>query len=226
MKILKLFLFFSLVFVFQARAQTGEQPPQLKIPVENRYRLVAGDVLDVSYRYTPEFNQSVTIQPDGYVALEIVGDVRLSGLTLAEARQKIVENASKRLKDPEVNLFLKEFQKPYFVVAGEVAQPGKFELRENVTALQAVLLAGGFKDSAKISQILVYRKINADTAEVKLLNLKNVRKTADLEQDFALEAGDMIYVPRNQFTKVERYVRLGSVVGIFSPFLNLFNNNR
>jgi polysaccharide export outer membrane protein len=224
MKILNLFLFLSFIFVLQAQAQKitpVPEPPQLKTPAETRYKLVAGDVLDVVYRYTPEFNQSVTIQPDGYVVLEIVGDIKLGGLTLAEARRKIIENASKRLKDPEVTLLLKEFQKPYFVVAGEVSQPGKFDMRENVTALQAVLLAGGFKDSAKVSQILVYRKINAGTAEVKLLNLKNIKKTTDLEQDFTLEPGDMIFVPRNKMAKVERYVQFASVAGIFSPFLNL-----
>ena len=116
-------------------------------------------------------------------------------------------------------MLLKEFQKPYFVVAGEVPQPGRFQLNENITALQAVMLAGGFKDTAKQSQVLVYRKINSDTAEVRVLSLKNIRKTSDLENDFALESGDMILVPRNTITKVERYVKFAGIFDIFRPFI-------
>src|SRR5438128_4214024 len=144
-----------------------DERPQLKMHAEERYKLVPGDVIDISYRYTPEFNQTVTIQPDGFVGLQIVGDIKIGGLTLEDARKKITEKASVRLKEPEITLLLKEFQKPYFVVSGEVATGGKYEMRENVTALQAVMIAGGFKDSAKTSQVVVFRKLNEDTAEVK-----------------------------------------------------------
>lgn len=217
-------LFFSfcliLLSVFFAQAQQKDAPPpQLKTPEVNRYRLVPGDVVEIVYRHTPEFNQTVTIHPDGFVALEIVGDIKLSGLNLEQARQEIIEKASKRLKDPEVTLLLKEFQKPYFVVSGEVAQPGKFEIREKTTALQAVMLAGGFRDSAKSSQILVFRKVNQDFAEVKVLNLKEIKKTSDLENDLTLEAGDIILVPRNNFSKIEKFVRLTSLTAFLNPIL-------
>ncbi len=203
------------------QAQTikpDETPPQLSAAKDSRYRLVPGDVLEIIYRYTPEFNQTVTIHPDGFAVLEIVGDLKLSGLTLDEARKKILEKATVRLKDPEVTLILKEFQKPYFLVSGEVSQPGKFEMRENVTALQAVMMAGGTKDTAKASQIVVFRRINADVAEVKILNLKKIKKTSDLENDLTLEAGDIIFVPRNTFSKVERFVRMANLFNILKPF--------
>jgi polysaccharide export outer membrane protein len=121
------------------------------------------------------------------------------------------------LQSPELTVVLKEFQRPYVVVAGEVAQPGKFELRENLTAVQAVLLAGGFKDSAKSSQILVFRKLNAETAEVKSLNFKTMNRTSDLENDLTLQPGDMILVPRNRLSKIERYVRLASLATFLYP---------
>lgn len=197
--------------------QTMEKPPQLTVPVEARYKLVPGDVLEIVYRYTPEFNQTVTLHPDGYVSLEIVGDLKLSGLTLAEARKTVIDKATVRLKDPEVTLLLKEFQKPYFVVSGEVTQPGRFEMRESVTALQAVMTAGGFKDTAKMSQIVIFRKINHELAEVKVLNLKGIKKTSDLENDITLEAGDIVLVPRNNFSKLEKYVRLTSLTNILNP---------
>ena len=184
---------------------------------EDRYTLNAGDVLDIQYRYTPEFNQTVTIQPDGYISLEIGGDLKVSGKNLTQVRTLILSKAKERMASPELNVILKEFQKPYVVVAGEVAQPGKIEVRERMTAIQAVLMAGGFKDSAKASQIIVFRKLNADTAEVKTLNFKTLKKTADLENDLTLQPGDMILVPRNRLSKIERYVRLATVASIFNP---------
>jgi len=193
-------------------APAAAAPPTLKnAEGDARYSLNPGDVVEVQYRYTPEYNQTVTIQPDGYVSLEIVGDVKIGGLTLDQVRTTILKKANVRLNDPEITLLLKEFQKPYFVVAGEVAQPGKFEMRENITALQAIILAGGFKDSAKSSQIILFRKINSEMAEVKVIDLKKIKRTSDLEKDLALQAGDMLMVPQNTVTKIERYIRLASI---------------
>jgi polysaccharide export outer membrane protein len=174
-------------------------------------------VLDIQYRYTPEFNQTVTVQPDGYITLQAGGDLKVAGMTVDQTRQAIVKKASERLQDPVATVILKEFQKPYFVVAGEVAQPGKIEMRERVTALQAIMLAGGMKETAKSSQIVVFRKINSDTAEVKLLNLKEIKRTSDLENDLTLQPGDMVYVPRDKITKVERFMRLASIGAFMIP---------
>src|SRR2546423_375140 len=204
MRFISISLMFSVAALCQLATMAQSVPPQqnvtrptdekpaLKQHSDDRYRLVPGDVIDIAYRYTPEFNQTVTIQPDGYVGLEIVGDLKLGGSTLDEARRKIIEKASVRLKDPEVAILLKEFQKPYFVVSGEVVTGGRFEMRETVTALQAVMIAGGFKDSAKSSQVVVFRKLNEDTAEVRTLDLRSIKKTSDLENDLTLRPGDIV----------------------------------
>ena len=192
--------------------------PKLKDANSNRYRLNPGDEFEILYRYTPEFNQTVTVQPDGYVTLRVVNEVKVKGLTLPEIRERIARKAKVRLKDPEITLLLKKFRKPFFVVAGEVTKPGRFDMTEDTTALQAVLFAGGFTENAKSSQIVVYRKISSKYAEVKVLNLRRVRNRNVLEEDLTLMAGDMIFVPRNKISKVERIVRLVSVARIF-PFL-------
>jgi len=102
-----------------AWAQTGtfaERDPHYKLQPE--------DKVEVQYRYTPEYNGTVALQPDGYVSLPLIGEVKLSGKTLEQARVAIVAKAAERLADPEVTVLLKEYVKPYFVVAGEVARPG------------------------------------------------------------------------------------------------------
>jgi polysaccharide export outer membrane protein len=201
------------------RARTVQAPKLGAFGGEERYLLQPGDVIDIQYRYTPEFNQTISVQPDGYISLQIGGDVKVSGRNLNEVRDLILTKARTRLAAPELTVILKEFQKPYVVVAGEVPQPGKFELREKLTAIQAVLLAGGFKDSAKSSQIVVFRKLNADTAEVRTLNFKTLRHTSDLENDLTLQPGDMILVPRNRISKIERYVRLASLAAFLNPII-------
>jgi len=195
----------------------NQRPPQLSTVTEERYRLQPGDVLEIQYRYSPEFNQTVTVQPDGYVSLEIGGDVKVAGMTIEQTRQVILKKAGARLREPVATIVLKEFQRPYFVVAGEVAQPGKIEMRERVTAIQAIMLAGGMKETARSSQIVVFRRINSDVAEVKLLNLKSIRRTSDLENDLTLQPGDMIYVPRDKISKIERFIKLASVAAFMAP---------
>jgi polysaccharide export outer membrane protein len=201
-----------------ARAQ-DQKPPRLTTVSEDRYRLQPGDVLEVQFRYSPEFNQQVTVQPDGYISLEIGGDLKVAGMTIEQTRLTILKQASKRLQDPVATIVLKEFQRPYFVVAGEVAQPGKIEMRERVTAIQAIMLAGGMKETARSSQVVVFRKINSDVAEVKVLNLKSIRRTSDLENDLTLQAGDMVFVPRDKISKIERFMKLASVAAFMAPRL-------
>jgi len=202
-----------------AASAQQQRPPRLTTVTEERYRLQPGDVLEVQFRYSPEFNQTVTVQPDGYVSLEIGGDIKVAGMTVEQTRLAILRKASARLQDPVATVILKEFQKPYFVVAGEVTAPGKIEMRERVTAIQAIMLAGGLKESARASQVVVFRKLNSDLAEVKLLNLKSVRRTSDLENDLTLQPGDMVFVPRDKITKIERFMRLASVAAFIAPKL-------
>jgi len=187
-----------------------------------RYTLHIGDVIDLNYRVTPEYNQSVTIQPDGYASLNIAGTVHLEGLTLDQAHDLIVKKDSERLNDPELNLILSSFQRPYVVVGGEVLQPGRIDLRENMTAMQAVVMAGGFKLSAKDTRIIVFRHINSDMGEVRELNLHNINKTSQLEQDMVLEPGDMLLVPANKMEHFARYMHSFSFSSSINPGVPAF----
>jgi polysaccharide biosynthesis/export protein len=204
------FLVLTVLSAFAVRADE-------KLHHRERYTLRAGDVLELQYRYTPELNQTVTVLPDGYVNLNLIGDLRVSGLTVAQAHDLILEKVRERLNDPELNLILKEFQKPYVVVAGEVSKPGRLDLRENTTAMQAILLAGGFTQAAQTGQVLLFRKINTEEAEIRVLHLAKLRKTVDLERDILLQPGDMLLVPRDKVEKVSRFIKLANLGMYFNP---------
>ena len=182
-----------------------------------RYLLQPSDVLEIHYRYSPEFDQTVTVQPDGFVSLQLVGDLKLRSLTVDQAKTAILEKASQRLKDPEITVVLKEFEKPYFMVGGEVANPGRFEMRGSMTALQAIAMAGGFKSaSAKHSQVILYRRVGPDMAKAEILDLKAAMSPTSTEPLADLHSGDLLVVPQNNVSKIERFVKWTSV-SIYRP---------
>src|ERR1700734_1671822 len=82
--------------------------PQLETR-DNRYHLHTGDVLGLTYRYSPEYDATAPIQPDGYADFPMLGELKLSGLTVDQAREQILARANTRLKDPEISVILKEF---------------------------------------------------------------------------------------------------------------------
>jgi polysaccharide export outer membrane protein len=178
---------------------------------ENRYRIQPNDVVDVQFRYTPEYNFTGAVQPDGFLAMQVVGDVKIGGLTLAEASAAIAKQAAARLRDPEVTVLLKDFVKPHFVVAGEVARPGTYDLRGEVTAIQAIAMSGGFKESSKRNQVILLRRVNPDYAEVKVLDLKQLMSPSKIREDIRIRPDDMLVVPQNRVSRVEPYVRVGSL---------------
>ncbi len=182
------------------------------------YKLHIGDEITLNYRLTPEFDQTVTVQPDGCVSLTVVGNLKVAGLTLDQAHDRIVERASGQLNHPELTITLKQFEQPYVVVAGEVEKPGRFDLRDDTTALQAVMLAGGFKDSARDTQVILFRHINDDMAEVRRLDLHNIRKQSQLEHDTVLQPGDMLLVTRNKMEHLSRFMKASNLGVFFNPF--------
>ena len=181
-----------------------------------QYRIRAGDSLALDFRLSPELNQTVIVDRDGAVSLEIIGRVSVGGLTLDQAKANILAEESKHLVRPEVNIQLTDFQHFYVVVAGEVYIPQKIEMRDEMTALQAVMLAGGIKISGRETQVFLYRKVNAEYAEVHKLNL-HIKKTSEMEHDMALQPGDLIFVPRNKVESVSRYVRIAGLSYSFNP---------
>lgn len=160
------------------------------------------------------------VQPDGYINVNIAGTLFVNGKTVDQTHDLIVEKVSTRLKDPELNLVLETFTHPYVVVAGQVAKPGQIEMKEDMTALGAILMAGGFTPNARAGQVIVFRKLNDSVAEVKVLKLSKVNKTSELEHDMALQAGDMILVPQDRISKIEHYLQVANV-GLYMNPLSL-----
>lgn len=171
-----------------------------------RYQLSEGDVLDLVFPFTPTFNQTVTVLPDGYVSLQGVGSIHVQGETVPELRQSLQQVYAKILHDPVIAVALKDFQKPYFIVGGQVQHPGKFDLRGDTSVMQAVEIAGGFNDSAKHTQILLFHRVSNDWVEVKKLSLKKMLQGKDLGEDLRIRPGDMLFVPKSTVSKIKQFI--------------------
>lgn len=173
---------------------------------DQRYRLERDDVFDLDFVLTPEFNQTVTVQPDGYISLRGVGDIKVLDQTIPEATTTIRAAYADILDHPPIAIVLKDFEKPYFVAGGWVGKPGKYDLRGETTLSQAIQVAGGLRDGAKTSQVILFRSSSNNWVEVKKLNVKDVLTAKDTREDVRLQPGDMFLIPKGTFAKIEPFI--------------------
>jgi polysaccharide biosynthesis/export protein len=219
-RLLRLFLFVAAAFTAASAQQavpsnshgnhapvtsTTSAPEQFSTR-EPRYLLRPGDIFDLQFEFSPEFNQSVTVQPDGYVTLKGVGDVYVQGKNVPELTQILHEQYVKFLANPVISVVLKEFEKPYFIANGMVEKPGKYELRGDTTVTEALAIAGGLNTSAKNTQVLLFRRVSQEWVEAKEVNVKDMLNGKNINEDVHLKPGDMIYVPKNKWSRVKQFI--------------------
>jgi polysaccharide export outer membrane protein len=181
------------------------------------YRLSKSDTVDVNFTFSPDFNQTLTVQPDGFVALKGAGPLFAEGITISQMQQAIVNAYRGFLHQPEVTVTLKDFDKPYFLASGEVARPGKYELRGDLTVNEAVAIAGGFTQQARHSQVVLFRRISAYVAESHVIDVKKMLDSRDLGEDLHLQPGDFIFVPQSRISKIRRYVPTSAMSWYMNP---------
>jgi polysaccharide biosynthesis/export protein len=182
-----------------------------------RYKLEAGDIFDISFELSPEFNQTVSVQPDGFITLRGVGDVHVAGQTVPELTATLRTAYNNILHEPLISITLKDFQKPYFVADGQVGRPGKYDLRGDTTLTEALAMAGGLMDSAKHSQVLLFRRISDEWTSAQVFNVKQMHAKHDLREDPLLHSGDMVFVPKNRVSKIKPFLPTSSVGTYANP---------
>jgi polysaccharide export outer membrane protein len=170
-----------------------------------RYVIQRQDVLLISFPLSPELNQTVTIQPDGYITLQTAPSIHVQGLTVPELAEAIKQAYAGVLRNPIVNVDLQDFQKPFFTVSGQVGKPGQYELRSDITVAEAIAVAGGLQPTAK-TQVFLFHKASDEWYKVEKLNLKDVLNGNNINEDAVIKPGDMVFVPENSITKFRKYV--------------------
>jgi polysaccharide export outer membrane protein len=211
--------------VGQQAAPPVVAPPKVASPSDgtfqsriNRYKIAPGDSFDINFDLSPEYNQAaVAVQPDGYITLRGVGELKVQGQTVPQLTATLKTAYSKILNKPIISVVLKDFEKPYFVADGQIGKPGKYDLRGEMTLTQAIAVAGGFTDSSKHSQVLLFRRVNDEWMEARIVNVKKMEKEGDLTEDPLLHPGDMLFVPKNTLSKIDHFFPTASMGSFFQP---------
>lgn len=190
-------------------ALTGERHPL--------YRLHKSDVLDITFSFSPEFDQTLSVQPDGFISMRGIQALYAEGQTVPELQEAIRRAYAVTLHDPEVNVVLKEFEKPYFVATGQITHPGKYELRGDTTVTEALAIAGGFTGEAKPSQVVLFRRVTPSLLESRLFDIKHMMKSRDLNEDAYLKPGDLLFVPQSTMAKLRRFIPTSNLSMYLNP---------
>jgi len=205
----------SLVFVMlltSCNTATKIPPPmvhpetQADLQTEQEYRIRIGDQMSIKFFYNPGLNEQVTVRPDGRISLQLVHEVVAVGLTPAELTDFLTAKYATEIKDPEIAVIIRSFSAQKVFVGGEVNKPGLLDLLTSMTVLQSISLAEGFKDTARIKEILVIRRKADNKTQILPINLDDVIKGIDNRQDIILLPYDIVYVPRSKIANVNQWV--------------------
>jgi polysaccharide export outer membrane protein len=180
--------------------------PATAQPLVTPYLIQPGDALDIKFFYNPELNETVTVRPDGFISLQLVNEVKAAGLPPSQLNETLTHLYARELKKPVIAVIVKTFAGQRVYVGGEVGQQGLLTMPAGLTALQAVMQAGGFKNTAQPSETLVIRK-GPDSRPVPLrVDLNAVLSGTTNGQDFRLQPDDVVYVPKSPIAQANLFV--------------------
>jgi protein involved in polysaccharide export with SLBB domain len=186
---------------------TVQDVKQLKPAKTEEYRIEFGDTLAVQFPYHPEMKQDALVRPDGKIVVPMVGDVFVAGMTTWEVEKRLVEATSEYLRNPEVRVQVIRLQERHVYVGGEVVKPGLVPYNAALTPLQAVVAAGGFKETGRLDSVILVR---TDASGHVVLSRKLDLKAAALHgaaELLGLMPRDVLFVPRTPVADANLWVK-------------------
>ena len=183
----------------------GEEVISISSERADSVAFLPGDIVDIKFFYTPELNESQSVRQDGKITLQLIGDVIVEGKTPGQLRQDLVELYAPELKNPEIAVIARAMHGRRVYVGGEVNLPGFLPLMTSLTALEAILQAGGFnRPSARIGSVVIIRHTDGQRSGCKL-DLKDAL-AGKVTEPFYLEPNDIVYVPQTKISKVTQWI--------------------
>jgi len=198
-----------LTFSFAAGAQSGEQTAGKteKTPTDEHsaqspptssadsYVIGTNDILAINVWKEPDISRSLPVRSDGKISLPLVGELQASGRTPRQLEIEITKRLENYISEPEVTVIVTDSKSQKVNILGMVVRPGEYLLTGSTTVLDAIAMAGGFKDFAKQKSVYVLRHAPDGTEKRIPFNYKEVIKGKNPEQNIALQAGDTVVVP-------------------------------
>src|SRR5580704_17648086 len=205
------------IVVFPRRAQAGEggsqagksgaaapatptagnepgTPAQVK-PHDDTFVIGPDDVLSISVWKEPEVSRLVPVRSDGKISLPLAGEVQAGGTTPRQLEKAIAAKLQSYISEPEVTVIVQQINSQKFNILGQVNKPGSYLITNSATVLDAIAMAGGFRDFAKQKSIYILRQ-NGDGTQARIpFNYKDVVKGQNPAQNIKLQPRDTIVVP-------------------------------
>jgi polysaccharide export outer membrane protein len=177
-----------------AASKASLAAPPISVPVASDYVIGPEDVLQVSIWKNEAMSRTLPVRPDGKISLPLLHDITAAGLTPLQLRDKIAAALAEFMPNPEVSVSVMEVKSYRVSVLGEVLRPGVLQLKAPTTVLEALALAGGFKDFASPSKIVIFRKDGAGQTQRLRFNYNRAVGSAG-EENISLKSGDVVVVP-------------------------------
>src|SRR6266550_6156635 len=168
--------------------------PNTATNVDDSFVIGAGDVLAINVWKEPEISHAVPVRSDGKVSLPLVGELQAAGQTPRQLQAALKEKLQTYISDPDVTVIVQEVKSQRFNILGQVVRPGSYLLANTTTVLDAIAVAGGFRDFAKKKSIYVLRtKVDGSQARIGF-NYNDVIKGKDPAQNIRLEPRDTLVI--------------------------------
>ena len=183
-------------WVGQVGRQIADQPnaPSAK-RVDDDYIIGPSDVLAINVWKDPELTRTVLVRPDGKISLPLIGELGVSGLTALNVQRLVAQGLKEYIAQPQVTVIVQEVKSRTYTIVGKIAHTGSFELGKPTTILEAIAIAGGFLDFAKVNKIYVIRRTGDGSLTRLPFDYKKVIKGRDTDENIGLKSGDTIVVP-------------------------------
>ncbi len=171
-----------------------------ELKVSSDYLLQPGDLVDIQVYKEADMSRTLRISTQGYVAFPLIGNIKISDLTVSQAANQIEDELKSYLKKPSVSLLIKEYANKTLYVLGQVKKPSPITIppEKTMTVLEAITSAGGFTDIAAISKVKVFRIENGQQRSFDV-DVSQITKEGNKQLDMALKPGDVIFVPQSLF---------------------------
>ncbi|MFN0141344.1 MAG: polysaccharide biosynthesis/export family protein [Pyrinomonadaceae bacterium] len=185
----------------------GQVPDAEGKGARESYRIQQGDKLSIKFFSHPELNEpSLVVRPDGFISPQIVDEIRAEGRTVAELKKELERSYVEVLLDPIITVSVVDFMTPRIFVGGQIGKPGRYEMREAKTLVQAIFVAGGFTADAHRRMVIHARPDGRGDWRIQTVDVLSVLDKKAAGKDVVLQDGDYVFVPDSRTSRVSKAV--------------------
>ncbi|MDA8708516.1 polysaccharide export protein [Hellea sp.] len=175
---------------------------------EPQYTLHPGDQLDIVVSSAPELSRTLTVGPDGRVVMPMSRPILAAGRTFQQVQGELSAELGKQLRDPTLAVTPRAYSPEQIYVGGQVGQPGTYTLPGRIGALEALIMAGGLRPTARARKVAVLRRAPNGGMMMRTVNIRNgLLNIREYDDNMQLRRGDIIFAPQSNIAEIGTWVQ-------------------